>query len=181
MVGLSDESVVSESISVCYLLCSMNIASHSQSPAWWPWWEEWMWNGTKPSPQPALSPNVMPCDPVMSAACPEARPVGILTSFAPREVAVWVLRLLCSWWAWNCTTVSSLVFRLSSCHPSPVALRGSVSSSLKGLTGTKMSMALPCPSGLSRHKPNWRLTNLGVRLQDSLLRKSSALCELGQV
>ena len=127
----------------------MNIASHSQSPAWWPWWEEWMWNGTEPSPQPALSPKVMPCDLVMPAACPEARPVGILTSFAPWEVAVWVLRLLCSWWAWNCTTVSSLVFRLSSCHPSPVALRGSVSSSLKGLTGTKMSMALPVPLALA--------------------------------
>ena len=157
----------------------MNIAPHSQFPAWWPWWEEWMWNGTEALPQLALLPKVMPCNPVMPAACPEARPVGILTSFAPQEVAMWVLRLLCSRWAWNCATVSSLVAQFLpslSCRFEKFSVL-----LLERSYWNKDVYGSPCPSGLSRHKPNWGLSTLGVRLQDSLLRKSSALCELGQV
>ena len=152
---------------VCYLRYSVNIAPHSQSPAWRPWWEKWMRSGTEPSPRAARLPKVVPCGLWPGDACrvPGSQACGHPgLSFAAREEAVWVPRLLCSPQGWNWAPVS-LVFRLSQgriwregdcpllsflpalpcrserLYPPPWKV--------KGLIGTKMSMALPVPLALA--------------------------------
>lgn len=163
---------------VCYLLCSVNIAPHPQSPAWWPWWEGWMWNGTEPSPQPALSPKVMPCDLAMPAA---SQKPGLWTSWPllcrSRRGSVGpethgeheAVPLSPPWSSGSVLTIPLLSLWEAQCPPPWKVLL------------EQRCLWLSLSLWLYPSQLNWGLTNLGVRLQDSLLRKSSALCKLDQV